>query len=207
VSSVVVSAAVEGLIDEAVCRRLVFECGGSLERVYGGEGVDRLIEKTPAYNQAAKYSPWIVLMDLDHRAPCPPELVSRVLPTPEPLMCLRVAVRQVESWLLADRDRMAPFLGVRPGRIPDDPDSLDNAKQTMVQLAAVSSRSSVREEMVPRPGSGRQTGPAYAGQLIEFVRSQALWRPRVAAEKSDSLRRAISSIEVLIERAASNSTN
>jgi hypothetical protein len=42
-------------------------------------------------------------------------------------MCFRVAVRQVEAWLLADRERIAPFsqcdttgyLGIRnPWRMP-----------------------------------------------------------------------------------------
>ena len=41
--------------------------------------------------------------------------------------------------------------------------------------------------MVPRPGSGRLVGPAYASRLIEYA--EAHWRPEVAGQCTDSLRR------------------
>jgi transposase len=40
-----------------------------------------------------------------------------------------------------------------------------------------------------RHGSGRPVGPAYASRLIEFASSS--WRPEVAAQRADSLRRTI----------------
>jgi hypothetical protein len=166
--------------------------------VYGREGVEHLLKRAAAYNQAAIHGPWILLLDLDHRGTCAPELMGKVLPNPAPHMCFRIAVRQIEAWLLADRERIAEYLGVRQARVPADPDALEDPKQAMVDLAAASSRSLVRREMVPRPGGGRQTGPAYAGRLIEFASDPRLWRPRVAAESSQSLRKAANAIGTLV---------
>jgi len=193
-----VSAAVEGFVDEAVCRRLVIDSGGSLDRIYGRQGVQHLIEKAAAYNAAAAFSPWILLVDLDHRAECAPSFIRSILQTPQPRLCFRVAVRQVEAWLLADQQSIAQYLGVRVGAVPSRPDELENAKQAMIRLASRSRRASVREDMVPAAGSKRQTGPAYSARMIEFARTSGLWKPDVAAANSESLARAIRGIESLV---------
>ncbi|MEI6449145.1 MAG: hypothetical protein WCP98_04245, partial [Actinomycetes bacterium] len=60
------------------------------------------------------HTPWIVIVDLDSEADCAPQLVSDWLPESADLMHLRVAVHAVESWLLADAQRISKreFLGV-----------------------------------------------------------------------------------------------
>jgi hypothetical protein len=50
-------------------------------------------------------------------------------------------------------------------------------------------RLDIREDMLPRRGSGRPIGPAYTSRMIEFVENN--WRPEVAARSSDSLRRCL----------------
>jgi hypothetical protein len=50
---------------------------------------------------------------------------------------------------------------------------------------------------VPRERSGRAVGPAYVARIIEFVEDR--WRPVKASENSDSLRRAIVSLNDLVE--------
>ena len=144
------------------------------------------------YDQAGRFSPWIVLVDLDHDADCAPALRNAWLPDPSPRMCFRVAVRQVESWILADRERIAKFLSVSVAKIPHNPESIDFPKETVIGLARQSRRRDIREDMVPRPGSGRAVGPAYTARLIEFViNAHTGWRPDIAARKSASLHRAL----------------
>src|SRR5690606_24853236 len=104
-----VTGAVEGLVDEAVLRRLIREAGMQCVAVYGKEGKPYLIEQLPKYNNAARYAPWCILIDLDRDAGCAPEFIDRILPDRAPGMVARVAVREVESWLLADRVNMAKF--------------------------------------------------------------------------------------------------
>ena len=110
---------------------------------------------------------------------------------------LRVAVREVEAWLLADGETLARFLGVSRRSIPSDPERLVRPKEAMVRLGRRSRKGAIRKDMVPRRGSGRAVGPAYTSRLIEFVGTE--WRPAAAAERSDSLKRAIRCLRQLLE--------
>jgi hypothetical protein len=114
-------------------------------------------------------------------------------------MCLRIAVRQVEAWLLADAARIARFIGVSRVLVPNDPDAVPNAKDAMVNLARRSTRRAIRDDMVPVPGSGLNVGPGYSGRLIEFALDERNgWRPEEADGVSPSLHRARLALEVLI---------
>ncbi len=112
-------------------------------------------------------------------------------------MYLRVAVRSVEAWLLADREAIGRMLGVSVARIPPNPDSLAAPKQTLVDLARRARRRTVREDMVPRPGSGRSEGPAYASRIIEFA--DRSWRPALAQNASNSLCRCLTALRKMCE--------
>lgn len=191
-----ISAAVEGLVDEVVVRRVIEYSGGIPGPVHGKRGKAHLRLKLRGYNNAASFSPWVVVFDLNHDAQCAPPLVAALLPEPAPNMCVRIAVREVESWLLADRRRFASFLGVAADQTPTYPEQLSDPKATVVQLASRSSRRDLREDMIPRPGSGRAVGVGYVGRIIEFV--QTKWRPDVAAESAESLHRCLNRVSDLI---------
>ena len=196
---IVISAAVEGSVDEVVVKRLIVDAGGIPGGVYGKNGKLPLRARINAYNSAARFQPWIILVDLNHEADCAPELCRAWLPTRSPKLCFRVAIREVEAWLLADRERIADFLSIAQSRVPVDPESEENPKQVMVNLAARSRRRNIQEDMVPRPGSGRQVGPAYTSRLIEFISDPASgWRPDVASEYSQSLKRCIECLRRLV---------
>ncbi len=92
----VFSGAVEGDLDEAVLRRLTAHCGLVLDTVYGKRGKSHLLKRIDAYNSAARFQPWIVLIDLDNAA-CAPAGSMQWLPSPAQHMRLRLAVRAVES--------------------------------------------------------------------------------------------------------------
>lgn len=188
-NGVVISAAVEGIVDEAVIRRLIAHVGATPGDVYGKQGKTFLRQKIAAYNNAARHAPWMVLVDLDGEADCAPPLRAAWLPAPAPMLCFRVAVREVEAWLLSDTECLADFLGVARARIPADPERLNDPKIEMVNIARASRRRDIRADMVPRPESGRLVGAAYSSRLIEFVTQH--WRPDQALVQADSLRRAI----------------
>jgi hypothetical protein len=200
VPPVLISAAVEGIVDEAVVRTLVSHAGGQLGTVYGKHGKPALRDKILGYNNAGRYEPWLVLVDLDADADCAPIMRPAWLPKPAQHLCFRIAVRATESWLMADADRLATFLGVARSRIPSNPEEAERPKERMVNLARRSRRLDIRADMVPRESSGRAEGPAYASRLIEFAERQ--WRPGVAASRSDSLRRAIACVARLVNSVA-----
>ncbi|ROQ90899.1 hypothetical protein [Desulfosoma caldarium] len=195
----IISVAVEGLLDEAVACRLINDVGGRLGSVYGKQGRQSLRKKIGGYNKAARHALWFVLVDLNGDAECALLLRKSWLDAPEPRLCFRVAVRQVEAWLIADHEALATSLGVARSLVPSDPEALQNAKVEMVNLARRSRRKNSRADMVPREGSGRSIGPAYVSRLIEYVERH--WRPHVAAQKAESLRRAITCLERLMRNA------
>ncbi len=194
----VVSAAVEGIADEAVVRRLIEHAGGEIHAVYGKSGKDALRKKLSAYNNAAQNAPWLVLVDLNHTADCAPLLRQQWLPAPAPFICFCIAVRAIETWLLADADTIATFLGVARSEIPALPETLDDPKTTLVNLARISRRKDIRQDMVPREASGRAVGPAYTSRIVEYVKKH--WRPDIAAQHSDSLQHTIDCLQRLSKK-------
>jgi hypothetical protein len=195
----VINVAVEGIVDEVVAGRLAEAVGGSLSRVYGKEGKVALLRRLSGYNKAAEIQPWFVLVDLDHDEDCPPPFRRRHLPSEARLMCFRVETREVEAWLLADREGISWFLSVGERLVPADVEALDDPKAVVVGLARRSRRRDIRDDMVPRPGSGRKEGPAYASRPIEFA--QSYWRPEVAAGSCESLRRSMKCLRQIVGRA------
>jgi len=200
VTPIVISSAVEGVVDEAVVKRLIVEAGGEIGPIYGKRGKSLLKQRVNGYNNAARYHPWIVLVDLNREADCPPPLKAVWLPNPGPFMCFRIAVREIEAWLLADHERFASFFRVRLSDVPSEPELLDDPKEAVIELSRRSRSRDIRLDMVPRPGSGRKIGPAYVSRLIEFVSDpQRGWRPERAARSSDSLNRSLTRIRELVE--------
>ena len=204
-SPVIISGAVESLLDEAVLHRLLEHVGAEAGPVYGKNGKAHLQQRLNGYNQAAYLTTWGVLVDLNHDADCAPPLRAGWLPKPAPYMCFRVAVREIEAWLLADRERLARFLGVAVSKLPLNPEAVNDPKRVMVELARNSRRREIREDMVPRPGIGRTVGPAYTSHLIEYVTDAKVgWRPDVAAKSSDSLDRCLRCLRQLAKRLRDN---
>jgi hypothetical protein len=99
--AVAISAAVEGIVDEAVVRTLIIFSGATPGPVYGRRGKPFLQQRIRGYNAAAQHAPWMMLVDLDSDHECPPPLRASWLAEPAPYLCFRVAVLAVEAWLLA----------------------------------------------------------------------------------------------------------
>lgn len=189
-----VSLVGESPADIAIASRLCRDIGVVVVGTYPTDGKGRLDRALRGYNAAARFSNWVVLRDLDHDARCGPELAARLLPRPAKRMTFRVAVRSVESWLIADSKELAGFLRVRLANIPRDPDSLERPKRALVDIAQRSRSRAVVAEMVPPHGHG-EVGPGYNLRLIEFARSY--WDPTRAAKSSDSLRRCIRALRCI----------
>ena len=186
-------------MDEAVVQKLINHADAVPGPVYGKNGKPALRSKVDGYNNAARRAPWILLVDLDTEHDCAPQLRQAWVPVAAPHLCFRVAVREVEAWLLADHETLARFLRIARTRIPREPESLSDPKRALVDLARGSRVRAIREDMVPREGSGRSVGPAYTSRVIEYVQSE--WRPDVAAERAGSLKRAITCLNRLIQGA------
>jgi hypothetical protein len=186
--------AVEDELSEAVLRKILsqsnrpFAVGTCFNR--GGFGYIRKMIR--GFNNAAKGTPFLILTDLDS-IPCAPELMSTWLKEPvHPNLMFRVAVREVETWLLADGAGFAKFLGIRRTLAPADVDAIDDPKACLIRLARKSPRRELRWDIAPPPGSTRKIGPNYNGRLISFVRDR--WNLSAATLSSPSLQRTVKAV-------------
>jgi hypothetical protein len=139
----------------------------------------------------------LLLTDLD-RAACPVGLVESWLgrhECPENLV-FRVAVREIEAWLLADHDALRRLLG-KTARLPPDPDTLPDPKRALLELAKRAPRD-VREDLVAVRGAVAAQGLGYNARLCALVEHH--WSPERAAERSASLKRARRRIHELVQR-------
>ncbi len=185
--------AVEGLLDEYVAARLLADRNVAVSRFLGGNGKQHLVQNLPRYEHGASFEPWFSLIDLDHDHACPPDQVAALFPDGQHKMCLRVATRSIESWLMADRESLASLLRVSQTAVPTDVENLDHPKLALVGVASGSNSRTIRAQIVPRAGSGRAVGAEYNGVMAEYVRD--MWRPEVAANHSESLARCLARLD------------
>ena len=194
-----VALATEDELSEAVGRRLLAGASHQLDAGLvlrkGGSGYLR--SGIGKWCALAKRQPLLLLTDLD-QGNCASALIQDWLGEyhrPEGLV-LRVAVREVEAWLLADHEAMQRLLG-KKGQLPVDPDALRAPKQRLLQLAKLAKRD-VRRDLVAEKGAVAAQGIAYNARLCEFVSND--WDPQRASIRSESLRRARLRIEELSAR-------
>jgi hypothetical protein len=193
-----INLAVEDALSDAVARRLVGATGGRLAvaHSFGWRGCGYLKKKIRAFNNASRFTPFFVLTDLD-AGECAPELVARWLYGVERSenLLLRVAVREVEAWLLADRQGFAKFLGLSPDALPDKTDAIQDPKRELLKLVASSKKRDLKEDILPP--EGRRMGPGYNSRLADFVFH--LWNPAEAKRRNSSLGATLLSLRRLAE--------
>ena len=165
--------------------------------IKGGRG--NVQRELAAYANLAQTMPVLVGFDLDQDN-CAPGLISRwqLQYPPHENLLVRVAVREVESWVLADRKRFSSFVGSTSDDIDGNPDSLGDPKRTLLDIARACSGDELKRDLVPRNyAQYPRIGPAYNLRMCDFVAKK--WRPHVAMGRSDSLTRAITAIAKLGE--------
>jgi hypothetical protein len=188
---------VEDLLSEAIARRLLSIAEDRMVvatvKIAGGYG--EIGKRISAYNRAAKAVPFFILADLDRdKGACAPQLRKAWLPHgTNPLLLFRIAVPQVEAWLLADQEGVATFLGIAPDLVPLAPEALPDPKATLIKLAKHSPKAFLRRALLPAPGSDARLGPGYNIQLSRFA--QSTWNLSRARRASVSLDRAIKALD------------
>ncbi|RKY12081.1 MAG: hypothetical protein DRP65_02375 [Planctomycetota bacterium] len=188
-SEIAINIVYEDALSEAVLRKLleIAEQDYIVGISYPGGGFGRIRSKIVGFNNAAKGMPYLVLTDID-RTECAPVLIKEWLQVSRhPNLLLRVAVRQVEAWILANRTPFSEFIGINKSLIPPSVDNILDTKKFLVNLARKSRRRKIRDDIVPRQGSTARVGPDYNGRLISFVEN--LWEPNEARQISPSLDR------------------
>lgn len=191
--------AVEDQLSEMVARKILKESMPPfmVTQCLGNEGFGYLKAKVNAFNQAARGFPFFVLTDQD--SGCPPDKISDWIQGPlHPNMLFRIAVMEIESWVMADRDAFAKFLEIPLDKIPLQTDTIQNPKQFLLSLAQRSKVYRLRQDLVPPKGATSTQGPNYNGRLCGFVEKQ--WRVQQAKRHSESLNRALIRLQKFRQR-------
>ncbi len=189
-----INLAVEDVLSEAVLRKMLKSSGREyiVQRCFMKEGFGYLKKQVSAFNHAAKITPFLLLTDLD-TTECPPVLIQDWLSCPKhPNLIFRIAVREVEAWLLAHHKAFAKFAGISADLIPQNIEAREDAKKCLISLVGKSSQRDLREDIVPYPKSTATQGRNYNNRLMLFV--DKFWNPSIAMENSPSLRRALDAI-------------
>ena len=194
-----ITLAAEDDLSIAVAKRLVGEYAPAAEivdlRVAGGS-IKSLI---PSLNQIARHiMPVLAFADLDRPQSCAPDLVRELSNglTISPDMIIRIAVMEIEAWIMADREGFAKWLSIAASIVSRDPESLNDPKRTLVNLAARSRKRALREGIAPDYVRGtHRTGASYNILLDEFVTQH--WNPEAARANAPSLARTIARIAQL----------
>ena len=200
-SLMLITLAVEDYLSESVSRRLIGEYvpGAEITDVTGLNGIDSVKRRIPGMNHRATYlGPVLALADLDRPLDCPASLVREMTRglIVSPRLLVRIAVLEIESWILADRRAIARWLGISERVVSRAPERLDDPKRALVQLASRSRNRRLREAIAPSHILGTsRTGPDYNGTVGEFVTQH--WRPDAARRYAPSLNRAITRIAEL----------
>lgn len=161
----------------------------AVRTIYNAGGYGYLKTRVNGFNRAARGIPFLVGTDLDQYE-CPPALIDDwIHPPKHHNLLIRVAVREAEAWVLADKDNFANFLGIRASLVPDDVEGLVDAKHELIQLAQRARSRELREDICPPHGSTRKVGPNYNPRLVSFV--QQRWSPTVARTRAHSLAHAM----------------
>lgn len=184
--------AVEDQLSEVIARKIINESERSFEiaQCLRRSGYGYLKSKVKAFNKAASGIPFFLLTDLDNPKLCPAQKINNWLAAPKHTDFLfRVAVMEVESWLLADREASADFLGVPINKIPLETDKIFDPKIFLINLACNSRSRALRAELVPSVGATSKQGPNYNPRLSSFIEEH--WNPRHAGDNSESLRRTL----------------
>ncbi len=181
----------EGDTDEIVVKKILLASGHGTGTVFGKNGIGSVQAKAFGLSRRALHGTPVLIvadfMDLDEE--CPGQAALQLVPNAPELCLVRLAVPEIESWVMASRKEFAEFLNISISHIPEDTDSVADAKQTLVNLARKCRNKRKREAFVPLQGSSATIGPGYVDEIASFM--QTSWNLESAKIGSNSLRRAI----------------
>lgn len=182
-----IAIATEDQLSEAIALRLIADIPTPhfIQHKLGKTGSGYLRSKMNSWYQMAQQQVMVVLTDLD-RANCLVEFRDQwLVAAPPQNLLLRIAVREVESWVLADHAAMRELIGPK-GVLPAAPDELADPKHSLLKLAK-SAPKQIREDLLKTSDGNLAQGLGYNARLTAWVNSE--WSPQRAAERSPSLAR------------------
>jgi hypothetical protein len=194
-SQIPINLAYEDILSEAVLLRILQNYPNYIVGTrFTHYGCGYLRKKVLAFNNAAKAMPLLLLTDLDNTI-CPSQLINEWLDNTvrHPNLLFRIAVREIEAWLLADRENISKFLSISPLLLKMPIEDILDPKEFLIDISKKSNKRYIREAIVPESGSTAKIGKSYNDCLSIFVNQY--WDIAEARIHSQSLNKALNALE------------
>lgn len=190
----------EDTLTFSVIKRLVndFSSQISIAQEINAHGFGKIKRDILKYNNAAKQTPFFVITDLDKKE-CAVTLIRDWFGNnqKETNLIFRVAVREIDAWILADKKGIAKALHISPDIILSDPEKIEDPKGFLMQISKKSKNREIREDFSPKDSYAHQ-GPLYNILLTEFVNND--WNLKDAMQHSRSLEKAYNALKTFAEK-------
>ena len=168
----------------------------SINQIVNAHGFVRIKKHINGYNEASVYTPYFIITDLDKNECAPSLIKSWFCKVPNKNMLFRVAVREIESWIIADRKNFAKFIGVSLDKIPLKPDEIKEPKEKLISLVKKSRNKVLCSDLAPKDNSA-SIGPYYNATLRQFILDR--WDLCSAMKNSPSLNKAFLALKKFTE--------
>lgn len=179
----------EDQISECVMCKIALETNRfRIANTYSEGGFGYIKKNLKGFNEASRTTPYFLLVDLD-RVDCAPIMVKEWINfSKHPNLIFRIAIREIEAWILADIEGFSEFLGISKANFHRQPEELNDPKNELFRIVRKSKKRNIREDILPKDEFAR-IGPNYNGRLIQFVNE--FWLTKRASENSPSLMRTV----------------
>ena len=192
-----ISIASEDTLSEATLTKIVasLEKFRIVNKLGRSDGCGNIIKNIEKYNALSRIHYVVVMLDLDLKPDEDEflESIYRKLKRKEDKLLFSVPVREVESWILADKKGLSDFLIIAEKKIDDNPDQLLDPKEKIVNLAKKCKNHEARMGIPPKIGSAAKVGIFYNTLLKGFVNET--WSIERARANSPSLNKTLSLLE------------
>lgn len=186
----IVDILVEGPTDEIALTRILSVCSLNKGTTFGRKGISEVRRLAPGLARRAVGSgiPLLVLVDLiGSEEDCIAHIPHGLAPHGGNQTLVRVAVKELESWLLADSDALRSFFAVGSAHVPDNPEAIPNPKQAFFEIARRARTRRIREGLIRERQGALTPGPDYLNLMEEFLSGH--WSPSRARPQAPSLNR------------------
>lgn len=193
-----ISIATEDILtEEAITKIIASQNKFNIRLRLGKQGCGYLTSNLSKFNTLANSHYVLVVLDLDSRNNAIEyrRSIEGQIRNKNEKFKLVIPVREIESWLLADREGMSDFLSISKDKIDRDPELLLDPKEKIINLAKQSRNNDIKRGIPPKHGAAAKVGLSYNTLLSSFIRDH--WNIARAIELSASLRETIDLINTI----------
>ncbi|MFE8047574.1 DUF4276 family protein [Brenneria goodwinii] len=191
-----ITIATEDVLSESIISKILSNAGKfKIVMSLGKQGCGYLINKLNNFNNLAKTCVVLVVIDLDNNKSHDEyiEKITKSISKIDKNLVFSVPIKEVESWILADKSGLSKFLNISENKIDRDPDTVADPKEKIIYLAKNCKNRSAKNGIPPKPKEISKVGLSYNTVLVDFVNNH--WSIERASNNSPSLRRTLELVD------------